>query len=119
MIDGFEQLAWHQRKALVWRLRRRVRPFLGKRRPASDEPLVGDRWLVTAHRPQWGVATQLRTDWDDRIVQQITEERLQGLPESQQQTLRGAAARLAIRGRQTRNVRDYWFGLYDEFERFR
>jgi ABC-type dipeptide/oligopeptide/nickel transport system ATPase subunit len=118
VIDGFEQLPWAVRLYLAWRSRR-VAAWRRSDRPIASQPCL----LVTAHRPQWGIRTVYRTGWNDAVVKTLTAEKLRDLPEPERQTMLRVAEQLADRLAQgepiDRNVRDYWFSLYDEYERLR
>lgn len=117
VIDGFEQLPWTARQRLIWRARR----WACWR--SRDRHLTPPCLLVTAHRPQWGVGMIFRTGWDEAMVSKLTAEKLRDLPEPTRRTMLRLAAEHAAkleRGRPAdRNVRDYWFSLYDEYERLR
>src|SRR5690606_7920124 len=119
VIDGFEQLPWRVRQRLIWRSRRGVVPWRPRNRHVPSCPCL----LVTAHRPQFGVRTVHRTAWNAELVKSLTAEKLCSLPESERQTMlrlaEQRAARLAQGRLVDRNVRDYWFSLYDEYERLR
>jgi len=118
VIDGFEQLPWTARQRLIWQSRRWT-TWRSHNRRLPVRPCL----LVTAHRPQWGVRTIFRTDWDRALVSRLTAEKLRDLPEPTRRTMLRLAAEQAAkleRGRPAdRNVRDYWFSLYDEYERLR
>lgn len=118
VIDGFEQLPWSVRLRLAWQSWRAVTGRRRQRRPSSAACL-----LVTAHRPQLGIKTIHRTGWDAALVKSLTAEKLRDLPEPERQTMLRLAEQLAgqlTQGRlPDRNVRDYWFALYDEYERLR
>lgn len=124
VIDGFEQLPWVARQRLVYQtLRWRQAAFRNRHgQPPQGQP-PQDCLLVTAHRPQLVVATLYRTNWDDTIVRSMTEEKLEGLPWRERVTMLRAAERHAVMINHSeslhRSVRDYWFALYDEYERLR
>jgi hypothetical protein len=83
--------------------------------------------LVTAHRRQWLVPTFFCTRWEVEIVRDLTAEKLADLPVEQQIAMRRIADQLAQRllaggeigGAAAANVRDYWFSLYDAYEKLR
>ena len=116
VVDGFEQLPWAVRLQLTWRS---WRAATGRKRPTVLQPYL----LVTAHRPQLGIQTVYRTGWNAALVHSLTAEKLGDLPEPERQTMLRVAEQLAERFAQRRpadrNVRDYWFSLYDEYERLR
>ena len=116
VIDGFEQLPWLVRRRLVAQARR-WRPPLARSRHSGQakRPCL----LLTAHRRQLGVKTVLQTDWDNAVVGVLTREKLAGLPPQLRERMLGAARCQAAIMARHRNVRDYWFTLYDEFERLR
>ncbi len=119
VIDGFEQLGWTTRQRLIWQAMRWRKTSLFKRRGQQPQTCL----LVTAHRPQLAVDTLYRTLWDDRIVRRLTEEKLAGLPWPERSSMLRAADHHAMTLNHApsacRNVRDYWFALYDEYERLR
>jgi len=118
VIDGFEQLPWLVRQRLIGRSRR----WAAKRR-RGRRAAAGTGLLVTAHRAQLRVPTLFWTGWDDELVSDLTAEKLCDLPEPTRQTMLRLAAEHAARLQHSRpaarNVRDYWFTLYDEYERLR
>jgi hypothetical protein len=119
VIDGFEQLPWTSRQRLIWRSRRWAMPGRPRDCRTPSRPCL----LVTAHRPQLGIRTVYRTGWDAALVKRLTAEKLRDVPEpTRQEMLRLAeqhAARLQQGRAADRNVRDYWFLLYDAYERLR
>lgn len=121
-IDGFEQLSWFARKKLVAQVRwlaKRWVPIRQQRSRATEKVHL----LITAHHAQTGVPTFLKTSWDDAMVQQLTLEKLTRVPSDQRATMRLAAEARAERIRELpqsqQNIRDYWFALYDDYERLR
>lgn len=118
IIDGFEQLPWLTRQRLSLQAAR-WQPDGSSSGQRPPRPYL----LVTAHRRQIGIQTWWRTAWDDRIVAALTEEKLCDLPQAERLALLAAAARRAAAVRRAapeqRNVREYWFALYDEYERRR
>lgn len=119
IIDGYEQLDWFSRVRIATRLRWSARIL--NRYGNHDRPR--DFLLVTAHVAQTGIQTFFRTEWCDSLVEELTLEKLFHLSPDER-----AAMRLAARHRANsfskapeheRNVRDYWFSLYDDYERLR
>lgn len=117
IIDGFEQLRGLTRQRLIWQARRR------HRHESPHGPLPPPCLLVTAHRPQFAVATVYQTGWDAALVRRLTEQKLAALPGPWRDAMLEIADQQAIaigrRPEADRNVRDYWFMLYDQYERLR
>jgi hypothetical protein len=118
VIDGFEQLDWITRRRLIWQAMRWQSTSLGIRFGQPRRCL-----LLTAHRPQLGVSTFYRTGWDETIVRQLTQEKLAHLSRPERLSMFRAADRHVAAWNQlptaSRNVRDYWFALYDQYEQLR
>lgn len=116
VIDGFEQLRPLTRQRLIWQARRR-------RRKSAGKSLAPPCLLVTAHRPQFAVATVYQTGWDAALVRRLTEQKLAALPGPWREAMLEIAEReltaISRRPESDRNVRDYWFLLYDRYERLR
>jgi len=124
VVDGFEQLGWVTRGWLTACVRSsKTRWQFGSDRPPSltDSRAATPHLLITCHAPQIGIPTFLTTRWDDDLVERLTQEKLERLPRDQQTVMNRAARSRseAIRrsGHSRRNVRDYWFALYDDYER--
>jgi hypothetical protein len=119
VIDGFEQLSWTVRQQILWQAKYE-RSWL---RSTHLRLPPRSYLLVTAHQPQFAIRTFYRTGWDDRIVKVLTEEKLGILPLPQRLAMLETAERQAIAIARVRpahrSVRDYWFSLYDEYERLR
>jgi len=124
VVDGFEQLSWVTRGWLTACVRSGSRRWqFGTRRSPSraDVRVATPHLLITCHSPQIGIPTFLTTRWDDDLVERLTQQKLDRLPPDQQTVMdRAARSRSeAIRrsDHSRRNVRDYWFALYDDYER--
>ncbi|HBJ39155.1 MAG TPA: hypothetical protein DDZ51_31295 [Planctomycetaceae bacterium] len=112
VIDGYEQLSVASRVAMIARLKCLQ---------------LSTRLLITAHRRQWFVPTFFCTRWDAKLVSDLTAEKLADLPREQRFAMQQIADQLARRyppeqkvsGAASANVRDYWFSLYDAYERLR
>jgi hypothetical protein len=119
VLDGFEQLHWLERQRLIWQTTRWPRASRRVSRICSRSPYL----LLTSHRPQLGVTTFHETQWDESIVQQLTCEKLRVLPLPERLLMLRIAEREAeamkAGSMSDRSVRDYWFTLYDEYERLR
>ncbi len=114
IIDGFEQLGWAERFRLV--APTRAARFCW-RAPANRH--LGPSLVVTAHRPQLGISTFYRTGWCDEVVDAMTTDKLSELSPAERETMLQVAAQRKVTARHGQNVRDYWFMLYDEYERLR
>ncbi len=103
VIDGYEQLAWHQRWRLVHHLRR------------NDVCLV-----VTSHREHCGFRTVQRTAWDPALAHYLTLEKLASASPMMQTRLQACLRqRLSDSRNQVPNLRELWFLMYDDAERIR
>jgi hypothetical protein len=118
IIDGYEQLDWLTRVRIAARLRwaRNPNRFGGHGRP-------GNFLLVTAHATAVGIPSFFQTKWHDSLVEELTMEKLLQLSPDERATM---VARARYRAHllnpvpeRERNVRDYWFSLYDDYERLR
>jgi hypothetical protein len=117
IIDGFEQLALPARLAPVLRLRCQI---------VRDRFYSGDQesqvhLLVTAHRRPVGFRLIRQTRWDEETVRTLTTEKIANLPPQQRETMLRIAddlAKITLKSAGPKaNVRDYWFGLYDAYEK--
>lgn len=118
IIDGYEQLDWLTRiriAARLWSTRDSNR--IGGHGPP------GSFLLVTAHARPVGIPTFFQTKWQDSLVEELTMEKLLRLSPDERAAM---AARARYRASllnpvpdRKKNVRDYWFSLYDDYERLR
>lgn len=112
VIDGFEQMPLVSRLAIVSRL---------------HSGRSSARLLVTAHRRQWFIPTFFCTYWDVEVIRDLTAEKLLHLPIAKRKVMLQIANRLEqqhlanrkIAAETPANVRDYWFSLYDAYEKLR
>lgn len=118
IVDGYEQLDWLTRFWIAARLQwaRVPNRFGGQGRP-------GNFLLVTAHATAVGIPSFFQTEWQDGLVEELTMEKLLQLsPDERALMVARAHARARLLNsvpERERNVRDYWFSLYDDYERLR
>lgn len=119
IVDGFEQLDWFARVRIATRLCWSTRN--PNRFGSYDRPR--DFLLVTAHAAPVGIQTFFRTEWRDSLVEELTLEKLCQLSLDERAAMirsaRHRASLLYKAPEHDRNVRDYWFSLYDDYERLR
>lgn len=119
IIDGYEQLGWFSRVLIAARYHWSARN--PDRCVSLDRPR--DFLLVTAHVAQVGIRTFFRTGWCDNLVEELTSEKLCHLSPDERAAMHHAARQraslLSNAPEHERNVRDYWFALYDDYERLR
>lgn len=99
VIDGYEQLGWLARRWLLWRSRRR-----------------GLHLLITSHREEPGWTTVWRTTTSEPLARQLAEELLSDDPEARPAMLAALERHWPESGG---DLRQLWFALYDEYERWR
>ena len=101
VVDGFEQLAWWDRRCLISRVLRDSSTAL----------------LLTSHRSLWSVPVCHRTQWDPEMTRQLAAEKLANVADPIRTKLWSKLeSRLATGRDEVTNVRDLWFAMYDEFE---
>ncbi len=105
IIDGYEQLPLPSRLALLFSINSRKTVAL----------------LITCHRKPTFFPVGYVTGWDEAIARALTAEKLANVAVGARQQLWTAfEQRLqATADKSSKNLRELWFSMYDEFERIR
>jgi energy-coupling factor transporter ATP-binding protein EcfA2 len=104
VIDGYEQLRWRDRAAILCAVRCRRSLSL----------------LVTCHHSSVWIPTCFRTRFDPPLTRLLTAEKLADLPEPIREELWSRfEQQLAGSVSSEQNLRELWFAMYDEYEKIR
>jgi energy-coupling factor transporter ATP-binding protein EcfA2 len=101
VVDGFEQLRWWDRTILVREILKRP----------------GVSLIVTSHRRHWRVPVCWQTQWNDELSRLLTHEKLRQVPDDLRIAIwQRFENRLGRQENSSRNLRDLWFMMYDDYE---